>query len=72
MAEIILDGRNISELKVTELKDELEKRGLPKKGVKTVLLNRLRTSILKELEVLLSNLVPPPIIIAPYKYNNYI
>ncbi len=62
MAEIILDGRNISELKVTELKDELEKRGLPKKGVKTVLLNRLRTSILKELEVLwplMSNLVPP-------------
>ncbi len=52
MAEIILDGRNISELKVTELKDELEKRRLPKKGVKTVLLNRLRASILKELEVL--------------------
>ena len=50
--KVLLDGRNISELKVTELKDELEKRRLPKKGVKTVLLNRLRASILKELEVL--------------------
>ncbi len=50
--KVLLDGRNISELKVTELKDELEKRRLSKKGVKTVLLNRLRASILKELEVL--------------------
>ncbi len=49
--KVVLDGRNISELKVTELKDELEKRRLSKKGVKTVLLNRLRASILKELEV---------------------
>ncbi len=51
MAEILVDGKKLSELKVTELKDELEKRDLSKKGVKTVLVNRLRACILKELEV---------------------
>ncbi len=51
MAEIVVDSKKLSELKVTELKDELEKRGLSKKGVKTVLVNRLRACILKELEV---------------------
>lgn len=51
MAEIVVDSKKLSELKVTELKDELEKRGLSKKGVKTVLVNRLRAGILKELEV---------------------
>lgn len=48
MAEILLAGKRLSELKVTELKAELEKRGLQKKGVKSVLLNRLKTAILRE------------------------
>ena len=48
MAEILLGGKRLGELKVTELKAELEKRGLQKYGVKSVLLNRLKTSILRE------------------------
>ena len=53
MAEILLGGKRLSELKVTELKEELDSRGLSKKGVKTVLITRLKNAILKEeLEVL--------------------
>ena len=37
MAEVLLGGKRLNELKVTELKAELDKRGLPKKGVKSVL-----------------------------------
>lgn len=33
---------------MTVLKEELEKRGLPKKGVKTLLISRLKNAILKE------------------------
>jgi len=48
MAEVLLGGKKLGELKVTELKSELEKRGLPKKGVKSVLLTRLKGAILRE------------------------
>ena len=48
MAEILLGGKRLSELKVAELKVELEKRGLPKKGVKSVLIGRLKNAILRE------------------------
>lgn len=48
MAEILLEGKKLGELKVTELKAELEKRGLQKKGVKSVLLTRLKNAILRE------------------------
>lgn len=48
MAEVLLGGKRLGELKVTELKAELEKRGLPKSGVKSVLLNRLKNAILRE------------------------
>lgn len=48
MAEVLLGGKRLSELKVTELKAELDKRGLQKKGVKSVLLNRLKNAILRE------------------------
>ena len=58
MAEILLGGKRLSELKVTELKEELDSRGLSKKGVKTVLITRLKNAILKEeLEVLCCLLV---------------
>ena len=48
MAEILLRGKRLAELKVTELKEELDKRSLPKKGVKNVLITRLKNAILKE------------------------
>ena len=48
MAEVLLGGKRLAELKVTELKTELDKRGLPKKGVKSVLVQRLKNAILKE------------------------
>ena len=48
MAEILLGGKKLVDLKVTELKAELDKRGLPKKGVKSVLLTRLKNAILRE------------------------
>lgn len=37
-----LDSRSVSDLKVTELRSELEKRDLDKTGVKAVLLERLQ------------------------------
>ena len=49
MAEILLGGKKLPELKVTELKAELDKRGLLKKGVKSLLIERLRKAILEEL-----------------------
>ena len=48
MAEVLLGGKRLTELKVTELKAELDKRSLPKKGVKSVLVQRLKNAILKE------------------------
>ena len=48
MAEILLAGKRLGELKVGELKAELAKRGLQKYGVKTVLVNRLKNAILRE------------------------
>ena len=40
--ELTLNGRNISELRVVDLKRELDERGLPKGGSKRELLERLR------------------------------
>ena len=48
MAEILLGGKRLTELKVAELKVELEKGGLQKKGVKSVLIERLKKAILEE------------------------
>ena len=48
MAEILLGGKRLTELKVAELKTELEKRGMQKKGVKSVLIERLKKAILQE------------------------
>ena len=48
MAEVELDGRKIGDLKVLEIKDELGKRGLNKKGLKAVLVRRLASVVLQE------------------------
>lgn len=48
MAEILLGGKKLGELKVTELKAELEKRDLQRKGIKSVLLTRLKNALLRE------------------------
>lgn len=48
--DILVDGRPLSSLKVTELKEELENRQLSTKGVKAVLQERLR-EVLAKLEI---------------------
>ncbi|XP_074616816.1 uncharacterized protein LOC141876217 [Acropora palmata] len=48
--EIVIRGRRLSQLKVDELKQELELRGLRKSGNKGVLIERLQEAIDKELE----------------------
>lgn len=48
--EIMIGGRRLSQLKVDELKVELERRGLRKSGNKGVLIERLQEAIDKELE----------------------
>ncbi|PIC51473.1 hypothetical protein B9Z55_001975 [Caenorhabditis nigoni] len=46
--DVMIDGRPLSSLKVTELKEELEKRQIYIKGVKAVLQEKLREAIASE------------------------
>ena len=48
MADVELDGRKIGDLQVPEIKNELGKRGLNRKGLKVVLVRRLASAVLRE------------------------
>ena len=48
MAELFLRGKKVSELKLVEIKEELVKRNLPKKGNKALILKRLEKALLTE------------------------
>uniref|UniRef100_A0A915IUX7 SAP domain-containing protein n=1 Tax=Romanomermis culicivorax TaxID=13658 RepID=A0A915IUX7_ROMCU len=56
--EFLIDGKPASELRVVDLKELLEKRGLSKSGSKQVLIGRLKESMLsEEKDESLSNIV---------------
>ena len=59
MAEVLFHGRKLEDLKVMEIKEELGRRGLNKKGIKSVLMKRLEAALLAEKreEVSLSGLL---------------
>lgn len=42
MATVLLGGRKLTDLRVVDLRQELEERGLEKSGVKAVLVERLQ------------------------------
>ncbi|XP_003384025.2 PREDICTED: SAFB-like transcription modulator isoform X1 [Amphimedon queenslandica] len=48
MAELFLRGKKVSELKLVEIKEELVKRNLPKRGNKALILKRLEKALLTE------------------------
>ncbi|EDO36996.1 predicted protein [Nematostella vectensis] len=57
-----LDGKTLESLNISDLKTELGKRKLPKSGLKSVLVERLRTHILDyEISRQNSNYQPPQI-----------
>ena len=45
MASVLLGGRKLTDLRVVDLRQELENRGLEKSGVKAVLIERLQKVI---------------------------
>lgn len=50
MADVLFNGRRLEELKVVEIRDELAKRNLPRKGIKSTLIKRFEKVLLKELQ----------------------
>ena len=46
--ELVIDGKKLSDLKLVDIRRELGKRNLPKKGSKMVTLKRLEKAILEE------------------------
>ncbi len=48
MAEILFNGKRLDEMKVVEIREELVKRGLPRKGIKSALIKRFEKVLLQE------------------------
>lgn len=55
MASVLLGGRKLADLRVVDLRQELENRGLEKSGVKAVLIERLQKVICRFLSKNTSN-----------------
>ena len=56
MASIFLGGKKLTDFRVVDLRQELEKRGLEKSGVKAVLVERLQKVTSRNVTAIASSL----------------
>ena len=48
MADVLFHGKRLDELKVVEIREELGRRGLSRKGIKSTLIKRFEKVLLQE------------------------
>ncbi len=48
MAEMLFNGKRLEELKVVEIREELSRRGVSRKGIKSILIKRFEKVLLQE------------------------